>query len=594
MSSVSFDGYEDIRDASVSLTNGVDPDMHSLGIAWSSGSETETRKSLPYSGSLIMSDGENTITIPDCRGNDFTADTMASGGSPLRVNVMDWRWKWRYAQTITGEYNRVDSGGNKVGEKKSLFQLFGVLVSLLDVPGVWQNDAGEDLGEDGLPGPDIYPYVNWVASSPSYELQSLCANYGYVISPTLVDGVLANCRIQLDSTGAIPTDKEIKDTAKTYKLSRSGKIVPEFSQFVGGRNIYQVELDLVSVCPAWIFQRDTDETTNWYPTSDDSGIIAYRPPDGWYAGCEDYEVTGVLSNPDWVETYKKLSTDYVFKTYRLPDTFNIGDTVYNREDVVSLWSDILCEDFQLVNGERKFAKGYVKGEFKTDTYFQDKDANQSTSDTEALPDYVIDKTEGVIRFRERVFDIDDDEKMIGATLRLVCCFEAEVYTKTESTKAVIEDIYKIDYEPVEGIYGHLRRDDLYIRNLCRYALSGVDLTKLEYAGNSTIDKIPTDIEASSRIKEELVPSYASSFSDGKDLLFVGIRHYSPNGNIEEVTFNINENGPTTAVGVGKQLSPYIDPRKLRESQIIQAHNQQAVEDRVWNKTTEPYVTRDHK
>jgi len=345
----------------------------------------------------------------------------------------------------------------------------------------------------------------------------------------------------------------------------------------------QVESPLTAVSPDTLFG-------TYYPLTD-SANLDYRPTDGWYTGFEEGTVSGATTEENLI--YDKIKKDYVFKYYRLPDEITIGEDVYDRKDMQPYWSDILCEDFQIVDGKKKFQKGYVKGIYKTEKTDVDKDENQSTEDTIVPVKYEIDKKTGCIKFAERVFDIDDDGKMVGAELTIVCCFELSNYVYNYYSVTLIRDAYGVEPTVFDGLYWTVRRDDLFLRTVMTY----IDDPTEEFPVPSDLvykDLEEVNAKALARLKEELIPQYTGNLIDGRDILLIGLHAYSPNGNIEEVNISITESGPTTAIGVGKELSPYTTPRKLREAEVVAKHQRDVMQNQRLNYNDDVFVTRGEK
>ena len=573
MSSITFGGYASVLNGDVSITAGIDPDTVSINMTWSDG-EFDERDKYPSYGDLVLSDGNTLLTLPECIGNSLTFNRQSSGGGLLSMNLLDYRWRWKYADQITGEYNRRGSDGEFVGEKKTVYQLFGLLTAKLAVPGEWKNDNASK---------EVYPYVYWEYADTAYALQELASRYGYVICPTFSDGSLSDCTIYSEGSGDIPSEKVLNSYADRDHLIKNSNIIPKTSRLIGGFNLSQVELQLTAVA--------LDTTFGEYYPLTDSENLEYRPTDGWYTGFEEGTVSGATAEENII--YDNIKNEYVFKYYRLPSEITIGEYVYDREEIKRYWSDILCEDFQTIDGKKTFPKGYVKGIYKTEKTDVDKDENQSTEDTIVPVEYEIDKKTGCIKFKERIFDIDDDGQMIGASLTIVCCFELSQYVYDYDSATLISDAYGVVPPVFDDIYWTVRRDDLFTRAVMTY----LDDPAEEFPVPSGLVYKDTDeinAKALQRLSDELTPQYYGNLIDGRDILLIGLHAYSPNGNIEEVNISISSAGPTTAIGVGKELSPYVTPRKLREAEVVSKHQRDIFQRLSLDYATKPFITRGWK
>jgi len=282
---------------SVTLSPGVDPDVFTL--------EVPGNTTVPVTADLVIGDGDTAtdgtvLTFEDCRAVDgsWTWDPTAITAT---FQAMDFRWRWRWAEPITGEYNRRDDAGEIVGTKKTAYELLELLTANLTAPG---SAFIADTLATRLKS--AYPYVNWENETPAPEAEALLARYGGVIAPD-TDGDIYLW--EMNQGRAAPDVEPISITEGQTVVT-----APAVIRVQGGRNLYQLELDLTAV--------GYDPSDQTWKTLDATGddAISYKPDttvlNGWHLGFEEG-----LSDED----NKRAARKSVFRAYRLPDSVTIGD-----------------------------------------------------------------------------------------------------------------------------------------------------------------------------------------------------------------------------------------------------------------------------
>ena len=613
--------FENIESVNLGITNGIDPDISSLSVIYDDSIGINPDKELPGYGPLVLDDGTTTtsivkgeevkkfihgqeLTIPDCRRSNLNYTKMAANGGKINASISDWRYKWGYSSTVTGEYNRRDKSGTIVGEKKTLKELLELLVGIerVTVNGKsTDNQSGDEykliLPDDGkwiisagvqTDSGTIYPYSKWETAERQSELQTLCENYGYVISPTWIEtakkkAILRNCTIWQENKkdSVKPSDSIIAKYAIKNNIIKNSKVIPEKIKCIGSRNLYEQVLNLEAVCLDVLSATETidGKEIKIYETlmrTVKDANCSYRPANGYYDGFEnEYKIPIVNEDEDELraQTLKAINTS-LFKYYRLPQKITIGENEYTREEAMELWANKLVKGKISLGDESKYSKPYIGGKYKTDEVFINIDRTfESKKDINEIP-FVLDKKLGCVVFEKRVFDILEFSQqgsigsMIGATIQLVGAFGGEFYElkdkddKDYDLKPKLDAVYGEDktVEVVKKTYATIIRRDLFKQFILVTGNNWVEAT--------TNDQV--DLAAQQRVEKELFPRFAQSVIDGQNINLVGLFPVSVNGNIENVAINISvSSGPFTAIGVGREIEPYTMPRKIRERQLYQ-------------------------
>lgn len=121
-------------------------------------------------GDLIITDGLQTVTVPNCRLADLKA-TKDGEGTKWTLEIEDRRWKWRECGTISGEYNLRDQHG---------FLLPWTVQTPTQLAALCLDAMGEQGYSINLPA-DYLPEVRWDHSNPAHALEQLARDHGAVV-----------------------------------------------------------------------------------------------------------------------------------------------------------------------------------------------------------------------------------------------------------------------------------------------------------------------------------------------------------------------------------------------------------------------------
>ncbi len=149
-------------------------------------------------GTLLYSDGNQSIPVPNCRV-DRVAGHTDSSGTAWTLIIQDRRWQWQYG-CIFGRYNQIDNRGKLVPwtirspvELATLcFQAMGETgYTISGLPDGLTAAAGQNVNRYLLAGENFpqtlsNPPVVWDGLPPAQALAQLCDRYGcrVIYNPT--------------------------------------------------------------------------------------------------------------------------------------------------------------------------------------------------------------------------------------------------------------------------------------------------------------------------------------------------------------------------------------------------------------------------
>lgn len=471
------------------LTAGIDPSIATLKLQIPDGATVDRE------ATLYFSDGTNQYEFPGCRAIEGSLSHDA-GDRYWTLLVRDRRWQWRKTGDISGEYNRRDESGTIIDQVNALTARQLAELCLLAL-----GETGYNV--NGL-SPLHYPYVNWDHENPAEALAELCYRYSAVITLTTANKVW----IYQKGTG-----QEIPSWLNREEYHPHIALVdkPEFTAFVGGRNLYQCEVALTA-CGL-----DTDGVI--CPLAD----LSYAPGDGnWDSVLHDETLTAA-------ERY--LVNGTVFRYYLLPDQITIGETVYERAEASRRWHSELVDKAQQ-DGEYKRGVAYVTGAHRTAANLDDYLNVAEDADDRVDVPFEFYPRWGLIIFQDPVFQASES-KLTGASLTLTCCFEGETYY--------------LEFQNPGGLAGrreHLRREDVFY----------------EYKYDAGAFVLQNGVDADARAQAyatEALLKYDYFTSGGVQTtvtnVYAGFQNFFPDGGIQQVTWEISstgENPPLTTVSWG--------------------------------------------
>lgn len=187
------------------------------------------RQPLNQIGDMVLTDNQQSRRYRNCR---ITRSFVPEGGGGPRyreVTIQDRRWRWSDRQfAVYGQYN--STVGREVVLRRNTRDL---LILCLEALG----ETGYDVSQ--VPT-GFYPVVDWDASNPAAEMESLCQELGLLVVLRQNDTI----RIVRDGVGVIPrADPRQMD----FEQAIEPPVIPRYLVYEGGKTTIQHDLNLVPV-----------------------------------------------------------------------------------------------------------------------------------------------------------------------------------------------------------------------------------------------------------------------------------------------------------------------------------------------------------
>ncbi len=496
---------------SITLTPGIDPDIFNIQI----GSEQR----IPVNADLTFGDGENTITLKDCRGL-MAGLTHNPNNKTDTFSAKDYRWRWRQSEPINGEFNRRDERNNIVGERKTAKELAEICFNNLKLP------DGASFDVSAMSTTD-YPFVNWEFADPAIEVHKLSQQFSILICPQ------TNGNIKLFKIGSSPNDEVPNlDLISTQKKEEVLSIPKNFI-FVGSRNIHQV--DQAEAIPLEAVGFDPFEGI-YKPLVD----LPYRPADGYYTNFQDDLIN---------EFEKKAAKETVFKAYRLPESITLQqpegqnqfpEITYQREEASRRWEENILEE-EIFEFEVRRKRSFVIGKHQTKKIFNDWLAVPTDEDAVVPIPFEFDFRRGLIVFSDPVLLLDiENGGFVGADLKLVGAFRGDVFAAQFIKASGEDDLF--DTVRIKGV-------------------------SLQVIGSIVLNFEETDIAAKKHV-DAWASQYEKGIIDSQTIVIPGIVDLSPDGWQEQISWGLNiRGGPTTTASFGTKHDLNVPDRKVRDKEI---------------------------
>ncbi len=351
-----------------------------LGIAPGTGTATfaSTGISIPYTGTLEMYDGIQSMVIFNVFADNPRLESDAISGQRLTATLYDRRylWKWGY---IVGTYNKRGADGVPTKEK-TLAELIVMCLTAL-------NEPFYDLGTL----PQVYPEVKWEYDNPGNALDDLCNKYGLVIGMSAVGNNPIKIR-PYNSGRNIPAGFHTKTMQGISRATKPSSII-----LAGNRVVCQRTFEsLVAV------GEDTDGTIKPIES------LSYAPSD-W-----GEELIACFTNLS-TQQQRELAEKCIYKWY------SIDWADYDETKVLPLLNEL--SDKVTVDGIEKHDKPYPMAQ-KTDW---DGTLFKTHSKVRLAEGYQVDKKLGIVKFNKPVYKADADGAASGgltiADVDLVAAYE---------------------------------------------------------------------------------------------------------------------------------------------------------------------------
>lgn len=395
---LSYRGIEAHLDGQFTFTHGVSPSQCQVRIPPTPG--------LEQGGTLILNFGGTQISFPQCRSEHVDTIRNADGLEVWSLVIWDRRWKWRECGRISGYYN-VREGENenaasgipkqiKKGTEKNLRALMKLCL--------------EAMGEKGFNisrVPDnVFPEVEWDYDLPSEALAKLADSIRFRV---VLNWRKDRVELWPDGEG----QKLSTQGATEYQITVDPPERPDRLIFVGGRNLYEMDLELEPIA--------RDAKGNYWPLNDDH--IPYRPnvtpidghyfwsadSIGFYNALNERPVVGLSG----VKTYRDIAKADVYRKYRIKAPFAAGGMdIKERDRILPLLSTRLLTE-EISDGEKGVIKpkpptvwGIWSREESTPDFFKDFIDPQPKLDNRGNPPkdltiedgFQVDEKKGIVTF----------------------------------------------------------------------------------------------------------------------------------------------------------------------------------------------------
>jgi hypothetical protein len=370
-------GLISARSLTYTVSHGISPGVASIV------APEEAIRGISQRGDLVMWDGETKLTLTNC----LVENVVRLGGETrvYQINVQDRRWRWQFAETVSGSFNERDW----MNRPKPRTQLSPreIITYCLDTLG--EADY-EILGIDNNLSMDRWPQIRWENVNAAVALTEVCEGLGLrVIFQPWTDRVLI-------SPLGVGENLPNKPGVMSYTPGLRIVTKPDKIQFVGGPRIFTVAIPLEAV---------GSEPEGTIKLIDD---LSYRPTNGWGGIAKaggNYSAVNVPTDPkeDGLrligipgvtlgqmtrQEYQQLAKRCILKWYRIKATAP-GDpnaplkipgvpwAITNRDDIVLLDSIYTPETIQ--DGSYRtdppriygsFNRGEVDWRITTDKTFQ--------------------------------------------------------------------------------------------------------------------------------------------------------------------------------------------------------------------------------
>jgi len=201
-------------------------------------------------GTLVFTDGNETIALPDCRVNQIRWEQDDAGWC-WSVEIVDRRWKWRELGAMLGAYNQLDPFGKLLpftirapDELAALcFQAMGEDNYTLNLPpGIAY--PGPFVSQPIVNISGVNPPINWNGIPPAQALQQVADMCGCrVVYQWKTNSVL----VAPPGAGALLPPGSISRLGPTLKSPET----PDSIAIMGAPTRYQVRIPLRAVGKEW-------------------------------------------------------------------------------------------------------------------------------------------------------------------------------------------------------------------------------------------------------------------------------------------------------------------------------------------------------
>lgn len=340
-------------------------------------------------GTLVVTDGVTTLSIPGCR-LDEAHMTLSTSGHIVRLQILGPTWKWRLAG-IDGVYNvRRPDGSIVPSTRKTTQQLATLLFQAMQVP---------FFDVSGLPNSDG-PFVNWHGAIAFNELTWLCHQWGCDFGLD-VQGTVA--RIWRLGVGpGLPTGGS--DVTQDYGIDLAEP--PDRLKLYCGPTLYQSKLKLKAV-----MEESTGELK-------DRDSVSYKPSGGWDGTDPDEPLDPNATEADQRAAKRSNLRMFLIDT-QADGSWNVPGygSVNSREDILPVY-DTLAADYSL-NSEYYKQRAYLTGTFAVD---DGGSLENTAAQTLCEVPFRIDREKGLVITEIPVYKLDSTQQKVAPDLFLTTSY----------------------------------------------------------------------------------------------------------------------------------------------------------------------------
>lgn len=554
---VSFPGVSSVVSATYTLQHGITPGSAIV--------ETAPQTNFIGAGGTLTftftrdSGGPIVLTLPNCKiaRAEFS---IGSQGRTWRLQILDRRWKWAFP-TISGFYNLRNDKGQLLDEagvlirrtKKNARELATLLLQAM-------GEVGFDVA--ALPT-DSYPTVEWDADNAAHALSELAEEHGcrVVLGLDNVAHVYA-----LNVGAALPIRQEAIDY--------SGSIDPPEAP------------DKIGAACAYV-RHQSDFVLEAVGLNPDGRILPidqliYKPGLGWESS-DPPEFNSILDPKD-----RDLAKQTVYRWYRiaLPTilyTIDAAGNAVTRQ--VTHLDELLPLDSTMAD---TYFDGGSEREREAISYGVWHDGQDGATPQQARLEPIVNYTDPYAKKATITsgFTLDTQLGIVKFSRQIFKWKTLPVPPGAFEYKPQPADLALRTATVLREVDSRLFRRFVFERNLGTNFGTGVALTKADglvpsvttrfapgitlvvgaapMSGTTNLTTIQTDAQ---RVLDGIEAQYTTSLPESA--LYAGIIAQSPDGAIQQVTWNIGPNGATTQIARNKEVagvSSLYAVRRLMEKQ----------------------------
>ncbi len=495
-------------------------------------------------GTLAFTFGGTTIEFHDCRADKASLKGSPRGGFVWTIHIFDRRWKWQFGG-IDGHYNlRNQDGSVRPGTEKDPQTLASMLLAAM-------NESGFDVS--ALPN-DTRPEVHWSAANPARELADLCEK----LDCRVVLGLDNLVRLLPRGIGLPLPTADAMNTGYSFDSSKT----PDELIVVGAPTLFQGRFKLEAV------GRDTDGKIK------PIGNLSYTPAGGWPKEIPG-TWTGLRNNlEEW-----GLAEQTVCKWYRIiaPGTKIPGEPdVAGIDQVTPLQEGLAEEHLDAVTGKKKPNPPIVTG---TQLGGGFKYVVSGAGDKAGYKKFRILRALGIVEFEEVVVKPNPDDHLIAATdLVLEIAFPYKDANTREPRRYKLNRVLGSVNNTPPRI---LRREDIQRTVIVNYGAAG-STTPVGVTTNDTTDNLTAQ---ANYYMDAAQAEYANT--EAGDIQYAGLVPISPDGAIQQVTFDVGRRGTTTRASRNREHSNIVTPWKERRRREKQRRTDDRSEDQQTTRLLAP-------